>query len=236
MADFYTHITTSTVCGAALGAAASWYWPQLCGQSLDWGPVFLAAGVTAAGGVLPDLDSDSGIPVRELFGLAGCFAPILAIPWLQRYHFTMDQCLVLLGAVYLGVRYGASAVFKRSTVHRGMFHSIPAMLIAGLAVFLLYHSPDLRLRALLGVGTMVGFLSHLVLDEVYAVDLMGLTPKMNQFAGSAVKIGSASFSATAITYLILLAMAWAAWVTTGEVGSAPYGASRSSTQASPSRR
>jgi hypothetical protein len=95
-----------------------------------------------------------------------------------------------------------------------MFHSVPAMLIAGLVIFLFYKSPDLRLRGFLSVGAMLGFLSHLVLDELCAVDLTGLTPKLNQFAGSALKLGSASWSATAFTYLLLLALAWAAWITT----------------------
>ena len=39
----------------------------------------------------------------------------------------------MLAATYLLVRFGVSELFKRITVHRGMYHSIPAMLIAGLA-------------------------------------------------------------------------------------------------------
>jgi hypothetical protein len=214
MANFEGHITTSTVLGAAYAAAAAYYWPTFAGTTLDWGAVFLGAGLTAVGGLVPDLDSDSGVPVRELFGLAGAFSPILAIPWLRHYHLNTEQTLVVLGAIYLLIRYGAAAVFKGMTVHRGMFHSLPGMVVAGLVIFLLYKTPDLRLRVFLTVGVMIGFLSHLVLDELCAVDLMGLTPKLNQFAGSALKIGSASWSATAFTYLALLALAWAAWITT----------------------
>ena len=58
MAGFKTHISVSAVLGAAVGATGAWYW------QLDWGPVVLAAGLTALAGMLPDLDSDSGVPVQ----------------------------------------------------------------------------------------------------------------------------------------------------------------------------
>jgi hypothetical protein len=171
--------------------------------------------------MLPDLDSDSGIPVRELFGLAGVFVPLLLVERLSRMGLTSEQLLVLLAATYLGVRYGLSEVFKRITVHRGMFHSVPALLIAGLAIFLL-HRPDhplaadeLRKRLYFATGTMIGFLSHLVLDEICAVDLMGVVPKLNQFAGSALKFKSDSWTATLLTYGILVSLGYLAWISTG---------------------
>ena len=93
-------------------------------------------------------------------------------------QFPIEQTIVILAGVYLLIRYGISELFKRYTVHRGMFHSIPAMLIAGLAVFLMTRTankePELLLERLYLAGAvMLGFLSHLVLDEIYAVDFMG---------------------------------------------------------------
>ena len=215
MANFQTHITTSGLLGVAVGAAGAWY----C--QYDWGTALLAGGLTTIGGMLPDLDSDSGRPVRELFGLAGVLVPLLLTERLRRLGLTPEQLLVLLAAAYLFVRYGVSALFKRITVHRGMYHSIPAMLIAGLAVFLM-HCPDhliggdeLRKRLYFAGGTMIGFLSHLVLDEIYAVDLRGLIPKLNQFAGSALKLRSDSWIATGLTYAILGTMSYMAWISTG---------------------
>jgi membrane-bound metal-dependent hydrolase YbcI (DUF457 family) len=66
------------------------------------------------------------------------------------------------------IRYFVANVFRRLSVHRGMYHSVPATLIAGLAVYLGYPEPGVRI--ILAVGVMLGFLSHLVLDEVYSVD------------------------------------------------------------------
>ena len=111
---------------------------------------------------------------------------------------------MFVGVIFVAVRYGMSRVFKRFTVHRGMFHSVPAMLIAGMLTFLAYHHPQVGPRLLLTAAVAIGFFSHLLLDELYAVDFRGLTPKLNQFAGSALKFRSKSRPATAITYVLLL--------------------------------
>jgi membrane-bound metal-dependent hydrolase YbcI (DUF457 family) len=207
VASYQGHLTVSCLLGAAAGSVAVW---QL---GLDWGPVFLGAGLTALGGLLPDLDSDSGVPVRELFGLAAAAVPMLLFRRLEHLGFTLEQTLALLGGVYLLIRYGASYIFKRWTVHRGMFHSIPAMFIAGLVVFLLDHNPsNLTARLYLAVGTMIGFLSHLVLDELYSIDFMGVTVRLNKYAGSALKFTSPSWTATVATYVVLLLLAGLAWV------------------------
>ena len=47
-------------------------------------------------------------------------------------------------------------------------------------------------------GVMVGFLSHLLLDELYSVDIRGVKVKLNKYAGTAVKLASPSFPATAL--------------------------------------
>jgi hypothetical protein len=117
-----------------------------------------------------------------------------------------------MAASYLLVRYVVRFLFQRLTVHRGMFHSVPAMLIAGLAVYLLHHGPDQKTRLYLAGGTMLGFLSHLVLDEIYAVNFMGVRFKLNKYAGSALKLFSPSWAATLATYIILAGMGFAAWM------------------------
>ena len=187
MAGFRTHITVSTGCGLAYGAAAV--------NPLGFDPptAVLAAGITAVGGMLPDLDSAPGVPLRLTSGLVAALTPIMLLPRFHAAGFSHDGTLACMAAIYLFIRYPLVAVFKRVTVHRGMFHSIPAMLIAGLVVYLEYGgSPKLdatavtRNKLLLGGGVMIGFLSHLFLDELYSVDFNGVRIKLNSFAGTAV--------------------------------------------------
>src|SRR5436305_14482406 len=146
--------------------------------------------------MLPDLDSDSGVPVREMFGLAAVVVPLTMVPRMHHMHASQESILATVLFGYVIIRYGLSMLFKRLTVHRGMYHSIPAMLIAGLVVYLGYHSDNRGLRLLLACGVMIGFLSHLLLDELYSVDIHGVKVKLNKFAGTAVKFVSPSFPAT----------------------------------------
>jgi membrane-bound metal-dependent hydrolase YbcI (DUF457 family) len=171
-----------------------------------------AAGLTTLGGVLPDLDSDSGVPVREMFNLFGVFVPLMLIRRLASADLSTEQLLIALAILYIAVRYGLKLVFKRFTVHRGMFHSIPALCCAGLVTFLAYNPPDLPLRLLAASAVMIGFFSHLLLDEVCAVDLRGLKPRLNQFAGSALKFTSKSRGATAFAYSMLLVLSLLAFL------------------------
>ena len=97
---------------------------------LDWGVASLALGLTMLGGMLPDLDSDSGRPVRELSILAGFIFPILLIPRLRRLGMSIEQGFVIIIAVHFLIRYGLSALIRRTSVHRGMFHSLPGLAIA----------------------------------------------------------------------------------------------------------
>jgi hypothetical protein len=206
MASFRGHLTFASVLGGVYGAAGSIVF------GLDWGPVFLGAGLTTIGGLMPDLDSDSGVPVRELFSLAAVMTPLLLVRRLHHAGLTPEQILALMAGVYVLVRYGGAALFKRITVHRGMFHSIPAMLIAGLLIYLGDHQANPRLRLFLAGGVMIGFLSHLVLDEIYSVDLLGRKMiRLNKYAGTAVKFYSPSWTATLTCYSLLATLAYVAW-------------------------
>jgi hypothetical protein len=206
MASFRGHIAFASVLGGVYGGVGSVVF------GLDWGPVFLGAGLTALGGLMPDLDSDSGVPVRELFSLAAVMTPLLLVRRLHHAGLTPEQILALMAGVYVLVRYGGAALFKRITVHRGMFHSLPAMAIAGLLIYLGDHRADARIRLFLAGGVMLGYFSHLLLDEIYSVDLIGRKMiRLNKYAGTAVKFYSPSWIATLTCYSLLASLAWVAW-------------------------
>lgn len=206
MAGFRMHMTVSSLTGIAYGVAAT------KAAGFDPSAAILAGGLTAVGGMLPDLDSDSGRPVRELSGLAAVVVPLLLVPRLMAAGLSHEGVLSALCVAYVVIRYGMASVIRKISVHRGMFHSIPAMLIAGLIVYLEYSSPNRGIRVLLAIGIMLGFLSHLILDEIYAVDFNGVRLKFNQFSGSAVKFFSPSWTATATCYGLLGTLGFTAWV------------------------
>jgi hypothetical protein len=146
-----------------------------------------------------------------LFGITAAATAVLLYAPLHNRGLPLEQCLVIMAGAYFFVRYVLSHFFCRWTVHRGMFHSIPGLFIAGLVVYLVYPSSDGYLRLYLAGGVMLGFLSHLILDELCAVDFMGGKVRFNKFAGSALKFASPSWSATLGTYVVLLVLGLLAW-------------------------
>jgi membrane-bound metal-dependent hydrolase YbcI (DUF457 family) len=207
MAGFKMHITVSSLCGVATGIATV----KLLGHPIETG--FLVGCLTAVGGMLPDLDSDSGVPVREMSGLAAAVVPLLLYNRIRNTGVTHEGVLAILVLAYLLVRYGSANLLRYITVHRGMFHSIPALLISGLAVYLAYDSHEARqsTRYVLAIGVMIGFLSHLILDEIYSVDFNGIRLKLKASAGSALKFFSPSLLATTFCYALLGALLFLAY-------------------------
>jgi membrane-bound metal-dependent hydrolase YbcI (DUF457 family) len=205
MASYRMHLTVSTGLGAIYGGIAA----GTLGVPLPVAGV--GAAFTALGGLMPDLDSDSDVPLRELFGLAGMVVPLMLLRHYSGSGLSAEETLLVVGWIYVAIRYGFSMISKYVTVHRGMFHSIPAMVIAGLATFLTYDHPVFELRAFLALGVMLGFLSHLVLDVVSDVDFRGLAPELKTNSGTAVKLQSLSWPANAFSHGLMLVLAYFAY-------------------------
>jgi len=207
MAGYKTHISVSGALGFGYGAAGF----VLGGFT----PVqaSLAGTLTWFSGMLPDLDSDSGRPVREVFSLLAAFSPFAMMPHLLAWsHGNHETATLLAVIVYVVIRYGGAGLLNRVSVHRGMFHSVPAMIIAGEIAFLAFSSSTLGTRLLMSGGVCLGFFSHLVLDEIYSVEWSGVHVRLNKFAGSAVKFVGKSPIPNLITYSLLGVLTYASLV------------------------
>lgn len=208
MAMFRQHVTFSSCLGAGYAAA-------LVGVGVETVHAVLSGAVCGVAGMLPDLDSDSGRPVRELFSLLAAAVPLLLLSRMQEAGWNAEEMILAAGTLYLAIRYGLAWVFKHLTVHRGMFHSLPAAVIAAEIAFLTHTTPDFLARLVLAGGVFLGFLSHLVLDELYRVDTRNLHIRLNPAAGSALKFASRSIPATLCTWLVLAALTYSAGVEEG---------------------
>jgi hypothetical protein len=207
MAGYRTHITVSGALGAGYGTAGV----MLAGFSPVQGA--LAGVLTWFSGMLPDLDSDTGKPVREVFSLLAAFAPFAMMGHLEAWSRGNVETMTLLAVLlYALIRYGGQYLLNRVSVHRGMFHSVPAMIISAEIAFLAFKSPSLTVKLLMAGGVAVGFFSHLVLDEIYAVQWDGLRVKLNKFAGSAVKLVGNRFIPNIVTYSLLMVLTYASLV------------------------
>lgn len=166
MADFKTHTSAGAVVGIVVAMLS--YISDLASHIYVAVIVFFA---TIVGSFLPDMDSDSGTPVKIIFGLYSLVAASLAFYFVYENY---EQIYILISAPVLAFvifRYLLPPVFKRFTKHRGAFHSFPAFLISFFAALLiadLFSKINICEKFVLAAGVSLGYLSHLVLDEIYA--------------------------------------------------------------------
>lgn len=193
MAGFKTHITTSSVLGvgyAGLGFHLG----------IPWESSVIAGGLCGIGGMLPDIDSDSGIPFRESMSFAAAIIPIMMLDRLRELGLNYEQFILATGGMYLFVRFGLARMLAKYTVHRGMFHSLPAALIFAGVAFLVSGSNDLQLRYFKACGVFAGVMSHLMLDEIYSVEWKGGRWRFKKSFGTAIKLWGKNGWANTSTY------------------------------------
>lgn len=205
MAGFKTHISVSTALGVAYGAGAWWNFDTSISQCV------MAGGLCSLSGMLPDLDSDSGVPLRESIAFAAAVVPMFMIERFKRLGMDPESIVLAGGAVYLLVRFGLANLLKHFTVHRGMFHSIPAALIAGELAFLICARDSLWTRYFFGLAVIIGFMSHLVLDEIWSVEFRRGRFQLKKSFGTAVKFWSDDLWANFSTYAKLGILSLLVW-------------------------
>lgn len=199
MADFRTHVTTSSVLGvgyAGLGIAIGFPMGIPIESSL------VAGGLCGVSGMLPDLDSDTGIPIRESMSFAAAIVPMLLVERFRAIGMEHDRIVLIAAVLYFLIRFAGASLLGRFSVHRGMFHSIPAALtFAGAAFLLCGPADDERVRYLKAGAVFLGVMSHLFLDELYSIEWQGGRIRLKRSFGTAIKMwgknGWANFSAYA---------------------------------------
>ena len=166
--------------------------------------IFLAVII---GSFLPDLDSDTGMPVKMLVASLGMVAAIWAgYMLLDRVSDEPVKSIATIVGSYGAVYIILQRIFKKFTKHRGLFHSILALLIAMLTLnyLLLIFEFSLFESRLLSISLGVGYLGHLILDEVNSViNLSGIPFIPKKSLGSALKIVSKSSRVNMIAFMIL---------------------------------
>jgi hypothetical protein len=202
MAGFKTHITVSNLLGVGYGGAAFFLY------DVPWPTCLLAGGLCGISGMLPDIDSDSGTPLRESMAFAAAVVPLMLLHRFQQAGMSHELMILSGAAVYLLIRFGCSALLKRYTVHRGMFHSLPAAAVFGGIAFLLASGDDVRLRAYKAGAVVIGYLSHLILDEIYSIEWHHGRPRLKSSFGTAFKLfGQDGWANVSVYAKLLIVMA-----------------------------
>jgi hypothetical protein len=202
MADFNTHLLGAA---AVSGLAATVL--VMTGQFPHQAVIgYFVLGVI--GGLLPDLDSPTSIPIRIAFAVVAVVAGFLVVFTFGR-RYSLVELVILWFGCFLFIRYGLFNLFDRVTAHRGLIHSIPAGIGFGLLAILLafyVFNASATHAWLCGTFVTLGFIVHLLLDELYSVDLSGKKLLKSSF-GTALSLGSLSQPVgTAALYLAVVAL------------------------------
>lgn len=217
MANFATHIGVGTVVSGAL-ATVTVATGLVSAQDIV---AVTLAGVL--GSVLPDIDLEESRPSRIMFSGLAVFASFAVLFTVASHYSVAEMLLVWLGTLVL-VRYGLHALFHATAVHRGIWHSLlgatfSAVATAAVFAHLLGRADGV---AWLAAGFLfIGFLSHLILDELYSVDVMDRRVKSS--FGTALKFIDARHpahtAAMAAALMLAIFVAPSANGFVGEIGS-----------------
>jgi membrane-bound metal-dependent hydrolase YbcI (DUF457 family) len=182
MANFTTHIAVGTVVSGALATLT------LAGDVIA--PENLVA-VTMAGvlgSVLPDIDLKDSRPAQAMFGGLAVFLSFVVL-FTVAYKFSIAEMWLIWLGTLVGVRYGGQALFHRFSYHRGIWHSILAAVFFWFLTAVLFKYALNRHEGvawLAGGFMFMGYMTHLILDEIYSVDVFDARVKAS--FGTAVKL------------------------------------------------
>jgi hypothetical protein len=197
--NFNSHLGVSALSSAVLVA----YGEAAYGLGHATAALAFLAGVS--GGILPDLDSDTSIPLR-LSGLVGGLGAAAAVVGFgtadaQWFYRPWPPVSVALAALAAFVLFNALVVMvlKKRTVHRGLFHSLPVPFLYAGAFSLMVMSQGRKTVMAVWLLAALGVLTHLVMDAVKDLSFKPLKLATGDIAAS-----TRLWIATALVNLIAL--------------------------------
>jgi membrane-bound metal-dependent hydrolase YbcI (DUF457 family) len=195
---FRAHITGSSIAGAGYGLAA-WYVGDLPPMTCA-----LGAGLCGVAGMMPDLDSGSEEPLRESVAFAAAIVPLMLIPRFQRAGMPIEGIILAGAVIYLAIRFGLAWLLSNYTQQRGMLHSLPAAAIAGQVTYLALGTEEPLRRYFISSAVVLGFLTHLVLDEIWSVQQGMFGPKFKKSFGTALKFHGPVMWSNIVSYILVI--------------------------------
>ncbi len=198
MANYPTHLKGGLASGIA-GALMAWQLDMISGYGI---PIVVLSG--GVGGIAPDIDHDKSIPTRIIASWSALLLPSMLLWRVQPLQNPWDRATAIWIFLALFIYYPGSWLLKKISVHRGIFHSVPSAVIFGCLLYLIF-GPEIDhidLQIAMGFTGTCGYLSHLVLDEVYSVDFEGR--RIKRSFGTAFTMWKNNIWTTSIAYLTLL--------------------------------
>jgi len=203
MANFKTHLTCGVILGGGSALVASME------LNLSYIQSFSVFTMGTIGGILPDIDSDSGKPLSLIFSTISILLPALLLEKLPTVgSFSPEFLVSYFVCSYFIINYLICGLVKKITVHRGIMHSLPFSLLAGEIGYLLFAASEETLAITVGGVVFAGCLVHLILDELHSFTFKyKFFPVLKKSFGTAIKFKSPSLLASAALYCLIIIVA-----------------------------
>lgn len=173
MANFRKHLEVATI-GSGFAATV-----LLGADIISSTEALILWGLGTLGGILPDIDSDHSTALEIVFAIVSVTSILSVLSQLSFVPSILEIWLIIVIG-YVFINRGIRPVFEALTVHRGVFHSLLAVVFFGaLGVAVSYYGTYFNAFQSWLAGSFIafGYLIHLTLDEIYSVDFMNATVK-----------------------------------------------------------
>ncbi|MCP4060400.1 MAG: hypothetical protein GY738_24545, partial [Pseudoalteromonas sp.] len=181
MANFNTHLNTAVII-TGLGSAT-----LLTAGHIDLNGALWLWFLGPIGGLLPDIDSDNSTSLNTIFNLFALSAVLLVLHYITTeliIEISFIELIIVPLLVYGFMKYIIRPIFEWITVHRGSCHSLLFLVLCALlttqVTWQLNEQTTTQAATfawLTGGFILIGGLIHLLLDEIYSVDLSNVTIK-----------------------------------------------------------
>jgi len=140
------------------------------------------------GSLMPDIDSNHSKSIKVSLSMISILITMLLISAKSKVY-SLIELLIMSIFILSFIRFGIIEFFRLTSKHRGMFHSIPVAFIWGISTTIISNT-IIGLNSLIswifGFMIIVGYITHLILDELYSVDLVN--KKIKKSFGTALKL------------------------------------------------
>ncbi len=181
MANFKTHLSVG-ITVSSLAALAGYDRGLGDANQMQW--LFLIGSIAS---LLPDIDVKQSKPMRGALMLFAAGIGYLIARTLP-IQFTTLEFAVLWLLIGFVTNYILQQLFVRFVVHRGIWHSLLMALVLAVSAALIadrWFAQSPQMSWLIAAFILLGYLTHLTLDELASVDVLG--NRLKRSFGTALK-------------------------------------------------
>jgi len=181
MASFAQHVNTAVVISGITIA------PLYSSSLIDINQALALLFFGMIGGILPDIDLENSKPIQITSSILSIFIPLLAILTLLE-SLSISKMLFIWFLSAMLLHFLIFKILLHLTIHRGVIHSIPMGLLFAQIINILFYTVlefEELFSLLCGIFLFLGFVIHLILDEIVSLNAFGMSFKKS--LGSALK-------------------------------------------------